>query len=312
MSESGPERSSDLKSLIALITWICGEENVSLNEPLSKHTSFEVGGPAAVVVEPVTPEEVQETIAACKKADAPFFVMGNGSNLLVSDDGFDGVVICLAGSLDNATVQDYTLRCEAGVSLRDASEMACELGLSGLEFACGIPGTVGGAVFMNAGAYGGQIADCLESARILFPDGHVEDVATEDLAMGYRTSRVKTDDLVVLSATFQLEPGNPEYIRATMDDLTEQRESKQPLEYPSAGSTFKRPEGYFAGKLISDAGLAGYTIGGAQVSSKHCGFVINAGGATAADVIALIAHIQDEVRERFGVELEPEVRMLGF
>ena len=302
----------DTEALATRLGFICGEENIRTSEPMSAHTTFKIGGPAAVFVTPVTADQVMETIAVCREADLPFFVMGNGSNLLVSDEGYPGVLICLAGSLDNASVNGHTIRCEAGVSLADASEMACSLGLSGLEFACGIPGTVGGAVFMNAGAYGGQIADCLESAQILFPDGHVEELGVDELAMGYRTSRVRTDGLVVLSATFALAPANPDAIRATMDDLTRQREEKQPLEYPSAGSTFKRPEGYFAGKLISDSELAGARVGGAQVSEKHCGFVINAGDATAADVRALIAHVQDTVYERFGVQLEPEVRMLGF
>ena len=200
---------------------------------------------------------------------------------------------------------------QAGVLLKDASETACAHGLSGLEFACGIPGTVGGACFMNAGAYGGCIADVLKEVTVL-TDGRLATLPVGELDLGYRHSRIADDGMVVVSATFALTPGDPAEIRATMDDLTEQRTSKQPLELPSAGSTFKRPEGYFAGKLISDAGLKGFQLGGAAVSSKHAGFVVNVGGATAADVCALIAHVQAEVERQFGVCLEPEVRMLGF
>ena len=209
------------------------------------------------------------------------------------------------------SVDGTEMTCQAGVDLREASEMACELGLSGLEFACGIPGSVGGACFMNAGAYGGSMADVLKCVRAVTPDGSLETIDAADLDLGYRRSRVATDGLVVLSATFDLEKGDPEKIRATMDDLTSQREEKQPLDLPSAGSTFKRPEGYFAGKLIMDAGLQGYQVGGAAVSKKHAGFVVNVGGATAADVHAVIEHVQDEVERQFGVRLEPEVRFLG-
>ena len=301
----------DLSSLKARLERIVGEENVLTDEPMSEHTTFEVGGPADLFVTPVTADQLIDVMRECREAKAQTFVMGNGSNLLVSDAGFRGVVVCTAGALDNATVDGKTMRCEAGVSLRDASEMAYELGFSGLEFACGIPGSVGGAVFMNAGAYGGQMADVIESVHALCPDGSEIDIPIAELEAGYRTTRVRTEGLVVLWATFRLDPADAETIRATMDDLTAQREEKQPLEMPSAGSTFKRPEGYFAGKLISDAGLRGCKVGGAQVSEKHCGFVVNAGGATAADICGLIAHVQDEVERQFGVRLEPEVQMLG-
>ena len=216
-----------------------------------------------------------------------------------------------SGATLGVSVEDDEICCQAGVGLREASEMACELGLSGLEFACGIPGSVGGACFMNAGAYGGCMADALKEVRVLLPDGSVVDVPAGELDLGYRKSRIADEGWVVLSATFGLNPGDPQKIRATMDDLTHPREEKQPLELPSAGSTFTRPEGYFAGKLITDAGLKGYQSGGAAVSKKHAGFVVNVGGATASDVHAVIEHVQDEVERQFSVRLEPEVRFLG-
>lgn len=290
---------------------IVGEENLLVNEPMSEHTTFEIGGPADFYVIPEDFDEVRDVIAACKDADVDYFVLGCGSDLLVSDEGYRGVIVAVADGLVGVSVEDDEICCQAGVGLREASEMACELGLSGLEFACGIPGSVGGACFMNAGAYGGCMADALKEVRVLLPDGSVVDVPAGELDLGYRKSRIADEGWVVLSATFGLNPGDPEKIRATMDDLTHQREEKQPLELPSAGSTFKRPEGHFAGKLITDAGLKGYQSGGAAVSKKHAGFVVNVGGATAADVHAVIEHVQDEVERQFSVRLEPEVRFLG-
>ena len=290
---------------------IVGEDNLLVDEPMSEHTTFEVGGPADFYVIPEDFDEVRDVIAACKDADVRYFVLGCGSDLLVSDEGYRGVIVAVADGLVGVTVEDDCICCQAGVGLREASEMACELGLSGLEFACGIPGSVGGACYMNAGAYGGCVADVLSEVRVLTPDGTVVDLGADELEMGYRTSRVAREGLVVLSATFDLDRGDPEKIRATMDDLTHQREEKQPLDMPSAGSTFKRPEGHFAGKLITDAGLKGYQVGGAAVSKKHAGFVVNCGGATAVDVHAVIEHVQAEVSRQFGVHLEPEVRFLG-
>ncbi len=307
MTGDGRER----EELIWRLRQIVGEDNVELDEPLSDHTTFEIGGPADVYVVPESTDEVREVIAACRDAQVEYFVLGNGSDLLVSDEGYRGVIIGLADGFTNVTIDGDEICCQAGVSLREASEMACELGLTGLEFACGIPGTIGGACFMNAGAYDGCIADVLKCVRAIMPDGSVETIGVEDLALGYRASRIRDDGLVVLTATFALRKGNPDTIRARMDDLTHKRESKQPLDMPSAGSTFKRPEGYFAGKLIMDAGLQGYQVGGAAVSKKHAGFVVNMGGATAADVHAVIEHVQDEVERQFGVRLEPEVRFLG-
>jgi len=290
---------------------IVGEDNVLADEPMSKHTTFEIGGPADLLVIPESTEEVRDVIEACRVSGLPYFVLGNGSDLLVSDEGYRGVIVALADGFTNVSIDGDEMTCQAGVSLREASEMACDLGLSGLEFACGIPGTIGGACFMNAGAYDGCMADVLKSVRVIMPDGSLETIGVDDLALGYRASRIRDEGLVVLTATFRLRKGDPEAIRARMDDLTHKRESKQPLDKPSAGSTFKRPEGYFAGKLIMDAGLQGYQVGGAAVSKKHAGFVVNLGGATAADVHAVIEHVQDEVERQFGVRLEPEVRFLG-
>jgi len=300
-----------LESLAWRLRQIVGEENVLLDEPMSEHTTFEVGGPAAIFAMPESVEQVRDVIAACDEAGVERFVLGMGSDLLVADEGFDGVIVSLSEGLQNVSVEGDVMGCQAGVSLKEAAQMACELGLSGLEFACGIPGSVGGAVFMNAGAYDGCMADVLREVRVLGPDGSIATLGVDELELGYRTSRVRTEGLVVLDASFDLRPADPEGIREVMDDLTRRREEKQPLELPSAGSTFKRPEGYFAGKLITDAGLKGYQVGGAAVSTKHAGFVVNVGGATAADVHAVIEHVQDEVRRQFGVELEPEVRFLG-
>ena len=305
------DTASDREPLEWRLRAIVGEDNVLVDEPMSEHTTFKVGGPADLYVIPEDAGEVREVLRACDEAGVDHFVLGRGSDLLVSDEGYRGVIVAVADGLTGVAVDGTEITCQAGVDLREASEMACELGLSGLEFACGIPGSVGGACFMNAGAYGGCIADVLKCVRVVTPDGSVDTIDAADLDLGYRRSRVASDGLVVLSATFDLEKGDPEKIRATMDDLMRQREEKQPLELPSAGSTFKRPEGYFAGKLIMDAGLQGYRVGGAEVSRKHAGFVVNVGGATAADVHAVIEHVQDEVERQFGVRLQPEVRFLG-
>ena len=306
---------SDTESGREPLAWrlraIVGEENVLENEPMSAHTTFRVGGPADLYVIPEDFDEVRDVLRACDEAGVDRFVLGRGSDLLVSDEGYRGVIVAVADGLTGVSVDGTEMTCQAGVDLREASEMACELGLSGLEFACGIPGSVGGACFMNAGADDGCLADVLKCVCVLRPDGSFETIDVADLNLGYRRSRVATDGLVVLSATFALQRGDGERIRAKMDDLTARREEKQPLELPSAGSTFKRPEGHFAGKLIMDAGLQGYQVGGAAVSKKHAGFVVNVDDATAADVHAVIEHVQDEVERQFGVSLEPEVRFLG-
>lgn len=307
---------SDIAALKTELARACGGDAICENEPMAAHTTFKIGGPADVFVSPTTQDGLVACVNACCAVGAEYFLLGCGSDLLVGDKGIRGVVIDCAGALDDIMLLgdprgECQLVCEAGATLKDASQLAASLGLGGLEFACGIPGSVGGAVFMNAGAYDGCIADVLASATCLMPDGSVQEIAVADLALGYRTSRVRTDGLVVLSATFKLLPGDASAINARIAELTQARESKQPLELPSAGSTFKRPEGYFAGKLITDAGLKGYQVGGAAVSTKHAGFVVNTGGATAADVRAVIEHVQEEVQRQFGVALEPEVRMVG-
>lgn len=299
---------------------IVGEENVLVDEPMSEHTTFEVGGPADLFVTPEDIDEVREVVSAVRESGENYFLLGRGSDLLVSDAGFRGVIIALE-CLMGVSVEDDEMCCQAGVDLREASEMACELGLSGLEFACGIPGSVGGACYMNAGAYGACMADVLESVRVYKParmlddgtrgSGSIIEFDVDELNLGYRKSRIADDGFIVLSATFNLAPGNAAMIKADMDDYRQRREDKQPLDMPSAGSTFKRPEGHFAGKLITDAGLRGYQVGGAAVSKKHAGFVVNVGGATAADVHAVIEHVQAEVERQFGVRLQPEVRFLG-
>ncbi|MDO5119284.1 MAG: UDP-N-acetylmuramate dehydrogenase [Coriobacteriales bacterium] len=307
MSDTGYDSSSLTLHLIQIV----GEYNVLVDEPMGRHTTFEIGGPADLFVTPDDVNQVADVLAVCRESKAPYFVLGCGSDLLVSDDGYRGVIISLTEGLTGVSVSGNNLNCQAGVGLREAAETAYKHGLSGLEFACGIPGSIGGACFMNAGAYGGCIADVLTSVDVLLPDGSVTTLDVDELNLGYRKSRIADEGLVVLSATFTLEEADPAEIRVTMDDLTRQREEKQPLEMPSAGSTFKRPEGYFAGKLIMDAGLKGWRHGGAAVSKKHAGFVVNMGDATAADVHAVIEHVQDEVEQQFGVRLQPEVRFLG-
>ena len=307
MTGDGRER----EALVWRLRQAVGEENVLLDEPMSEHTTFEIGGPADLFVIPECDRGGPRGHRAVREAEVPYFVLGNGSDLLVSDEGYRGVIVALADGFTNVSIDGDEMTCQAGVSLREASEMACELGLSGLEFACGIPGTIGGACFMNAGAYDGCMADVLKSVRVIMPDGSLETIGVDDLGAGVSCEPRRDEGLVVLTASFRLRKGDPEAIRAKMDDLTRQREEKQPLDKPSAGSTFKRPEGHFAGKLIMDAGLQGYQVGGAAVSKKHAGFVVNLGGATAADVHAVIEHVQDEVERQFGVRLEPEVRFLG-
>lgn len=305
-----------LDALASALESVVGSDAVRRDEPMSAHTTFCVGGPADLFVSPATEDELVRVVRACRDTGVPHFLLGLGSDLLVGDGGYRGVMIDCAGALDDILMlgdprERCQIVCEAGAAIADASALATSLGLTGLEFACGIPGSVGGAVFMNAGAYDGCCADVLESVRCLMPSGFVEEIPAAELEMGYRTSRVRTEGLVVLSATFTLEPGDAAAISARVDELTQARESKQPLELPSAGSTFKRPEGHFAGKLITDAGLKGYQVGGAAVSKKHAGFVVNVGGATAADVRAVISHVQDEVKRQFDVALEPEVRFVG-
>jgi len=294
------------KELVDIVT----EENVTKDKPLKEHTYTKLGGHADYFVTPTTADEVRQVVAYAKKKDIPFMLLGNGSNLIIKDGGIRGIVMYL-GKMTKMTVEGTVLRAEAGALIVAASRLALEHSLTGLEFACGIPGSVGGALFMNAGAYGGEIKDVLVSATIVDETASIREILAEDLDLMYRTSNISRNGYIVLEAKFQLEFGEYDAIKAVMDDLTYKRESKQPLEYPSCGSVFKRPPGYFAGKLIQDSNLQGFTIGGAQVSLKHAGFIVNINQATAAEYIALIEHVQQVVYDNFGVKLEREVRIIG-
>lgn len=289
-----------------------GESNVFLEEPMRKHTTFKVGGNAACLVTPETAEDVKCIIKLCRQNHIPYYVMGNGSNLLVSDEGFGGVIVQIYSNMNRCEITEGDIQVQAGALLTKVANQISKAGYTGMEFAVGIPGTIGGAVAMNAGAYGGEIKDVITSALVLTKEGEVIRLNKEELNLAYRTSAVTQQEHIVLEAEFHLVKGNIEEIRSICDRNTKARIQKQPLEYPSAGSTFKRPEGYFAGKLIMDAGLRGFSIGGAQVSEKHCGFVINKGNATAADVMAVITQVQKKVAEEFGVTLETEVKTIGF
>ena len=299
------------QKIIERFSNLLGNEKVRINEPMNRHTTFRIGGPADYFLLPSSSEEVKGILEICKEESLQYFILGNGSNLLVSDEGYRGVIIQLYRNYGGLTVEGTEIRAGAGVLLSQIAAIARNESLTGFEFAGGIPGTLGGAVVMNAGAYGGELKDVLKEAVVMDREGNIFTVPVEKLAMGYRTSLVKTAGYLVLEVVISLKKGSQEEIRDTMKDLADRRISKQPLEYPSAGSTFKRPEGYFAGKLIMDAGLRGYQVGGAQVSEKHCGFVINKGNATAADVCRLMADVQAKVQEQFGVTLEPEVKFLG-
>lgn len=288
---------------------IAGADAVHAEEPLAAHTTFEIGGPAQWLVEPATEEQVCAVAALCRAEGVRLRVLGLGSNVLAADAGVRGVVLKLADRFAHIEVRGSEIVVQAGASNAAVAEAACAAGLAGYEFASGIPGTVGGAAIMNAGAYDGEFKDVAVEVRCLAPDGALVDVSAEEARWSYRHSMMNDRGYIVLGAVLRLRPDEPRGIRARMDDLRRRREEKQPLEMPSAGSTFKRPVGYFAGKLIQDAGLRGYRVGGAQVSIKHTGFVVNAGGATAADVKQLIADVQERVFACEGVRLEPEVRM---
>lgn len=290
---------------------LLGKDRVLVDEPMKRHTTFRIGGPADFFLLPSTVDEVRGILEICREEELPYFILGNGSNLLVSDKGYRGVIIQLYRNFSNISVEGNEICASSGALLSQIAAAARNASLTGFEFAGGIPGTLGGAVFMNAGAYGGELKDVLKEAVVMTEQGEILTLPVEKLDMGYRTSRIKKAGYLVLEARLVLKQGDMDKIRDITKDLTEKRVSKQPLEYPSAGSTFKRPEGYFAGKLIMDAGLRGYQVGGAQVSEKHCGFVINKGNATAADVLTLIENVREKVQEQFGVTLEPEVKFLG-
>lgn len=298
--------------MLEILQKLAGREHVWQNEPMKEHTTFRAGGRARYLVEPQNAEQLRQVMAACQAACMPYYIVGNGSNLLVSDDGYDGVIIHLFKNMSECRVEGTSLILQAGVLLVRAAGLACREGLTGLEFASGIPGTIGGALVMNAGAYGGEMKDVVRSVKVLMSDGSFREYTNEEMQFGYRRSRIAEEKSIVLEAVLELKKGDPAHIQARMDELKEQRLAKQPLQYASAGSTFKRPEGYFAGKLIQDAGLRGFRIGDAQVSEKHCGFVINRGNASSSEIAELIREVQKKVYEAFGVQLETEVKFVGW
>ncbi len=288
-----------------------GFMDVRFNEPLSAHTSFKIGGPADVLIRITSEDELRKALILSKGIGVPIFIMGNGSNLLVRDGGIRGVVLKINDGFDQIWIEGAIVRAQAGALLTAVSKSALRESLQGLEFASGIPGTIGGAISMNAGAYGGEMKDVVAQVRAMDKDGNVILLSGEEMEFAYRNSRVKKDDLIVLDVTMKLTSGDYSVIDERIKELTFQRTSKQPLELPSAGSTFKRPEGYFAGKLIEDSGLRGLRHGDAQVSEKHCGFVVNRGSSTCKEVMELIEVIRKTVRDKFGVELEMEIKLAG-
>lgn len=284
---------------------------VSMKEPMKKHTTFRVGGAADYFAVPQTIEELCKVIGLCRKHEIPYYIMGNGSNLLVSDHGYRGMIIQIFKEMNNISAEGNIVEAEAGALLSAIAAKVLEKELAGFEFAAGIPGTLGGACVMNAGAYGGEMKDILKTVTVLSEEGDILVLKREELELGYRTSIIAEKGYTVLKAELELKEGIKEEIRSRMEELKEKRVTKQPLEFASAGSTFKRPEGYFAGKLIQDAGLRGFRIGDAQVSEKHCGFVINKGDATASEIMELITAVTKKVEEQTGIRLETEVKKLG-
>ncbi len=299
------------EQIIKELIRIAGPDRVAADEKMSGHTTFRIGGPADYFVTPRDMESLRGVLRFLREEKIPYFILGNGSNLLVSDEGYRGAVIRIGSGVDELRTEGVAVHAGAGLLLSQIAAAARDARLSGMEFASGIPGTLGGAIMMNAGAYGGEMKDIIRSVTVMTDDGGIRTIQGPDMEFGYRTSVVKTKGWIVLAADFLLSKGNRSIIDARMNELKEARTSKQPLNYPSAGSTFKRPEGYFAGKLIMDSGLAGYSVGGAAVSEKHCGFVINRGGATASDVYILIRRVREIVYAKYGVILEPEVRFVG-
>lgn len=318
------------KDILNRLKEILGDENVKGHEPMSLHTTFRAGGEALIFLQVQTESQLVDTLKLIRDNGLDYYLLGNGSNVLVRDEGYEGVILTLSGDFveipdvreikagEKLTEKDAALDTDVimytvkgGYMLGKASKEASSKGYSGMETLAGIPGTIGGAVAMNAGAYGGEIKDIIYSARVMDKDGNIRTLKSGELALEYRNSLVLREGLIVLEATFLLKKGNKQEIDAKLKQCQDARREKQPLEYPSAGSTFKRPEGYFAGKLIMDAGLRGYQVGGARVSDKHCGFVINADNATATDILSLMKNVIDIVEEKFGVVLEPEVRVIG-
>lgn len=290
---------------------ILGEDGLLEQEPMAQHTTFKTGGPADWFLMPKSAEQLKEAIALLRQEKIPYYILGNGSNLLVGDKGYRGAVIQLYSRMQSVEVAGEEIRVQSGALLSAIAAEAAEASLEGFAFASGIPGTFGGAVVMNAGAYGGEMKDVLVSVDVLTKELEILTLPAEALELSYRHSIVPEEEYIVLGGVLRLKKGDKEKIKEEMAELAKQRREKQPLQYPSAGSTFKRPEGYFAGKLISDAGLKGRTVGGAQVSEKHAGFLVNIGGATTQDILDLIRICQDTVWERFGVKLETEVKFIG-
>ena len=288
---------------------ICGSR-VLENEPMSEHTSFKVGGPASLYAAVANADELAQVLRACNEAGTEYYIIGNGSNLLVRDEGYDGVIIELGRNFSEISVDGNVVTAQAGASMAAVAAAARDAGLTGFEFASGIPGTLGGGCVMNAGAYDGEIKNVLKSVKLMNKKGEIIEEEAEKLRLDYRYSNIPERNLIVIEATLAFTPGDRNEITAKMKELNARRAAKQPLEYPSAGSTFKRPKGYFAGKLIQEAGMQGYTVGGAQVSEKHAGFVINKGGATARDIWQLTCDVREAVAMRAGVWLEREIKLL--
>lgn len=300
-----------MNKIESLIRDFIPQNSIFIDEPMKKHTTFRIGGPADILVKPSDIEQIKRLCMECKNENIPYIILGNGSNVLISDDGIRGVVILLLDNYGRIRVENDIITAQAGARLSKIGAAALNASLTGFEFACGIPGTLGGACIMNAGAYGGEMKDILLSVTAMDKDGNIKEYEPHEMGLGYRDSRFAREGLIILEAKIQLSKGNSGEIEAAMKDLAVRRKEKQPLEFPSAGSTFKRPEGYFAGKLIMDAGLKGFSVGDACVSEKHCGFVINKGNATAQDVCRLIHEVSDIVNDKFGVKLEPEVKIIG-
>lgn len=298
-------------SMYDFIKSVISQDRILFQEPMSRHTTFRVGGEAACMLLIHSEEELCKLIPYFKLIGQEYFILGNGSNLLVGDKGYQGIVLKLDKGMQEIQVEDTRIRVRAGALLSQTANLARDHGLTGMEFAAGIPGSIGGAVVMNAGAYEGEMKQIVESVRAMNTDGEILTLDNDTMEFGYRTSVIRNRPFVVLEAVLTLQKGDVQAITARMEELAQLRRSKQPLEYASAGSTFKRPEGYFAGKLIMDAGMRGYRIGGAQVADKHCGFIVNTGKATAADIKEVIEEVQARVKQRFHVDLEPEVVFLG-
>jgi UDP-N-acetylmuramate dehydrogenase len=296
---------------VQLMIDIVGSENVKTDEPMKNHTSFKIGGCADLMVIPDSIDSLSKVVIRCIKEKVPVYIIGNGTNIIVRDKGIRGVVIKILNLLCNYSVEDDIIKAEAGILLSVVSKIALENELTGLEFAEGIPGTLGGAVFMNAGAYTGEMKDVVFKTEYLTALGEKDTLCCDQHQFGYRTSIIQKEGGIVLKSELKLKKGSKYEIKSLMEEYNRKRKDKQPLEMPSAGSVFKRPYGYFTGKLVQDCGLMGYRIGGAEVSSKHCGFIVNSGNATANDVINLIEYVQNNVKTKFGVDLQTEVRIIG-